>query len=83
MSEQLDPQPGLIRTHSVCHTFCTIPAVIGVLGIACFATGALVPVGVVLLLTAIVLSVFGWLASALDRRYDQSHHYDITNENEP
>ncbi len=80
MSEQLDTQPGQVRTHSVCHTFCCVPAGIGVLGIVCFATGALVPVGVVLLLFAIVLGTVAWIASIFDARYDKSHHYDLTNE---
>lgn len=83
MSQHLDSQPGLIRTHRVCHTFCTVPVVVGVLGIACFATGALVPVGVVLILTATVLGVIGWAVSSIDQRYERTHHYDITNEDQP
>lgn len=80
MSEQLDLEPVPERPHGVCRTFCAVPALLGVLGIACFATGALVPVGVVLLLIAIVLGAFAWIASLVEKRYDRTHHYDVTNE---
>lgn len=75
-----DPQPGLVRTHPVCHTVCTIPVVIGLLAMLCFATGALVPLGVLLLLVAIVLGGVAWVASYLEKTYEKTHHYDITNE---
>lgn len=80
MSEQLGLEPIPERPHGACRTFCTVPAIIGVMGIACFATGALVPVGVVLLLVAIVWGTVAWIASLLEKRYDKSHHYDVTNE---
>ena len=80
MSDQLDTQPGLVRTHSVCHTFCWVPVVTGILSVACFATGALVPVGVVLLLISILLGAAAWILSMIDARYDKTHHYDLTNE---
>lgn len=80
MISPLDPQPGLVRTHSVCHTFCTVPVVIAVMSFLCFATGALVPLGVLLLLIAVLMGSVAWMASYLDQRYSQTHHYDITNE---
>jgi hypothetical protein len=79
MIDPLDPQPGLVRTHTVCHAINGIPVVIGLLAMLCFATGAL-PVGVLLLLVAVLLGGIAWIASYCEHAYDKTHHYDITNE---
>lgn len=79
MSDQFQDDSVQPRPHGVCRTFCCIPPTIGLLGIACFATGALVPLGVVLLLLALLLVPIAWILSRFDSRYDRTHHYDITN----
>lgn len=80
MSQPSDIQPGLVRTHNVCHAFCGAPIATGTLSLLCFATGALVPVGVVLLLLTAPLALAAWIVCRLDNRYDKTHHYDLTNE---
>ena len=80
MSQQLHPESTFQRAHGFCHLQACIATGLGVAGIVCFATGALVPLGVVLLLLAIFWGAFAWVLAILDKRYDQTHHYDITNE---